>query len=280
MASKTSTSPSSTSTTFPASCTTAIPDKYGHVPITACNAYYNFNPSFSAALAVAVLFALLTLAHLALAILTKKRYAWVLLMGATWETLAFILGALGAHHQQNLGFALAHQLLFLLAPLWINAFVYMTFARTVYFFLPDGKVGGVFRAVGMSKWFVGADVVTFIVQAVGGVMVSPDASASVVQTGIHVYMGGLGLQEAFIVGFLVLMVLFHRKVIALERQDAWDGQLQSSDTDACSAELAVPKKRNWRGLLYALYAVLAFISVSPESICSTEFGSSWLTLRK
>lgn len=74
MATPTSTvaTPSKTAASAFASCTTAIPDKYGHVPIDACNSYYNFDPKFEPALAVAVLFGLFMVAHLVLAFIYKK----------------------------------------------------------------------------------------------------------------------------------------------------------------------------------------------------------------
>lgn len=246
-----SSTPTSTSDASFASCTTAVPGEYGHVPSTACNSYYNYDPSFSAAVAVAVIFGILTLLHLAEAVVFKKRYAWVLIMGALWETVAFVTGALGAHDQQNGGYAVAHQVLFLLAPLWINAFVYMTFARMVYFFLPEKRVW-VFRAAGMSKWFVWADVVSFIVQAAGAVMTSPGSSGDVIQNGLHIYMAGIGLQEAFILCFMGLMVVFHRKALQHDNFPQplnFSGELENT-------------KRYWKGLLYALYTVLIFISVS------------------
>lgn len=256
MATSTSTSstPTSTSDGSAPSCTTAVPGKYGNVPATACNSYYNFDPSFGAAVAVSVIFGVLTAAHLAEAVVFRKRYAWVLIMGALWETIAFVTGALGAHDQQSSGLATAHQLLFLLAPLWINAFVYMTFSRMVYCFLPDGRVWA-FRATGMSKWFVWADFLSFVIQAVGGVMTSPGSSNDVIQTGLHVYMAGIGCQEFFILFFLGLMVVFHRKAL----QHDVSGYHQAWNTPE-------GQKRSWKGLLYALYTVLTFISVSTKCL--------------
>lgn len=248
----TSTSPTATTTSdaFLASCTTAVPGKYGYVPITACNSNYNYNPSFSAAVAVSVIFGILTTVHLAESIIFKKKYAWVLIMGALWETLAFVIGALGAHDQQNPGYATAHILLFLLAPLWVNAFIYMTFARMAHYFLPDRKVW-IFQAAGMSKWFVWADILSFIVQAAGGIMSSPGGSSGTIQIGLHIYTGGVALQEFFMLCFLGLMVVFHRKAIQFMRFPI------PLENDTSSNE---PKR--WKGLFYTLYVVLAFISVS------------------
>lgn len=168
-------------------------------------------------------------------------------MGATWETIAFILHALGAHDQQNVGYATAHQLLYLLAPLWINAYAYMTFARMVHFFLPEQRIWRV-KGVSLAKYFVWADIVSFLVQAVGGLMASPGAGADTIRIGINVYMGGMGLQEAFILVFIGLMIKFHRRGIAL---------------DVCGM---APRQYNWRPLLYALYGALVAITVGAPSI--------------
>jgi RTA1 like protein len=174
-------------------------------------------------------------------------------MGALWETLAFVTGALGAHNQQNVGFATAHSLLFLLAPLWINAFVYMTFSRLVYYILPEQKVGGI-KASKLAKFFVWFDILSFIVQAAGGVMVSPGADANVIKIGIDVYMAGIGLQEAFILFFMFLMIRFHRRAITLEREG-----------------LVINRERRWRSLLFALYAVLLAITVCHLAFLSGKF---------
>lgn len=251
MATSTPITPTSTSVASSPSCTTAVPGKFGYVPESACNSNYNYDPSYSAAVAVAVIFGILTIAHIAEAIIFKKRYAWVLIMGALWETLAFIMGALGAHDQQNSGYATAHTLLFLLAPLWVNAFIYMTFARMVYYFLPNKKVW-IFKATGMSKWFVWADILSFIVQATGGLMSSPGGSSGTIQVGLHIYTGGIAMQEFFILCFLGLMIVFHREARQLETY------MQVEPENFSDSKVS----KRWKGLLCNLYAVLAFISVS------------------
>jgi hypothetical protein len=53
-------------------CVTAVPGRYGHVPIDACNSYYNFDPSFAAAIAFAVLFGMSAVGHSAQAVIYKK----------------------------------------------------------------------------------------------------------------------------------------------------------------------------------------------------------------
>jgi hypothetical protein len=67
-----SSTPSAASAVAHATCTTAVPGKYGKVPPGSCNSYYPFDPQFAPAVAVAILFGILTLAHLVLAIVFRK----------------------------------------------------------------------------------------------------------------------------------------------------------------------------------------------------------------
>lgn len=57
----------------PSNCVTATPGPHGHVSqLDACNAYYNYDPSFGAAAAVAVIFGLLLGVHIVQGIAFKK----------------------------------------------------------------------------------------------------------------------------------------------------------------------------------------------------------------
>lgn len=178
-------------------------------------------------------------------------------MGALWETLGFIIHSLGARDQQQIGYATAWNILFLLAPLWINAFVYMTFARMLHYWRPESKIIGI-RPRGISKWFVFADIVSFIIQAIGGIMASPGASPSIIKTGLNLYLGGLGLQMFFIALFCCLMFHFQRAGSHSR------GGYSSHDGH-----------RSWKPLLFALYGVLACITVSSPS---RSLSFQWLTL--
>ncbi len=174
-------------------------------------------------------------------------------MGAVWETVAFILGALGAHDQQSSAYATGHILLFLLAPLWINAFIYMTLARMIFFYLPDQRVW-IIKATTMSKLFVWLDVVTFLVQAAGGSMSSPGSDANTIKIGLDLYSAGMGLQEFFILVFTGLMIVFHRKALTVDQGSAFRRATEDQEG------YFVPKK-GWKAQLFALYAVLALITV-------------------
>jgi hypothetical protein len=76
-------------------------------------------------------------------------------------------------------------------------------------------------------------------QAAGGSMINPSNSAEAQMRGIHIYMGGIGLQQFFILGFVGLVVSFHYKMLSLDGSE------------------------EWKRPLYAMYASLLLITVRP-----------------
>jgi hypothetical protein len=134
------------------------------------------------------------------------------------------------------------ELLILLAPLWINAFDYMILGRMIYYYLPEKKLLGI-GAQRFAVYFVCMDIIAFIVQGVGGSMASGGGTdPESVMLGIHVYMGGIGLQELFILIFLSLAIMFHRRMLR-------------------GGEIITGAKPSWKPLLYALYASLGLITI-------------------
>ncbi|KAL4796591.1 RTA1 like protein-domain-containing protein [Aspergillus venezuelensis] len=225
-------------------CTPTIsPDANGYVPPTECNAMYSYYPSFGAAIAFSVLFGILIIVHSVQAVSHRASFAWVILMSATWEFGGFVTRTLSTRHQQSESLATVSQILILLAPLWVNAFDYMVLARMIHFFMPERRIGFI-KPAHLTNLFVLLDIASFIVQAVGGLMASPTSSASMMQTGIHIYMIGMGVQEFFILLFLGIAITFHRRILHLEN----------------AGTLPVHKTK-WKGMLYALYVSLAFITI-------------------
>ncbi|KAM5343339.1 hypothetical protein ACJ41O_014305 [Fusarium nematophilum] len=197
-------------------CTTAVPDKYGYVPPDSCNANYGFYPQWEDNTAFAVAFGLSTVVHLVQAVLLKKPFCWVIVMGASWECICFTLRALGARDQQEMTYVIVSTLLFLLAPLWINAFAYMIVARLVHFLHPQRSMMGI-SAQWLAKGFVTGDVICFVIQAAGGAMIADQNSEDNAELGRKVYMAGVSVQLALVVTFLVLHAFFHRDLVQNSR---------------------------------------------------------------
>lgn len=119
----------------------------------------------------------------------------------------------------------------------------MVLGRMIYFFIPERQIG-IFKPSILATVFVLLDFGSFIIQIIGGMSASPGQSNEAAMKGIHIYMGGIGIQQFFIVCFLVLAIQFHRQMLQLDR-----------------ASRLFADKRRWRHLLYALYGSLLFITV-------------------
>ena len=123
----------------------------------------------------------------------------------------------------------------------INAFDYMVLGRMIYFFLPKHSIFSI-PASTLGVAFVSLDFISFVVQLIGGSMAGPTSPVDQVMKGTHVYMGGIGLQQFFVFVFLVLAAKFHAEMLRLNQT----GQ----------------GKRDWKMLLFTLYASLGCITVS------------------
>ncbi|KAJ7487224.1 RTA1 like protein-domain-containing protein [Mycena galericulata] len=156
------------------------------------------------------LFGLTTIAHTVQAIHYRKKFCWVVIMAGIWETAGLVLRVFSVLHTTALGPSIPSQLLILLAPLWINAFLYVLMSRFVYFFVPEKRVGGI-NARRLSLCFVLLDITAFLMQATGGTIIS-NSDPKIAALGIHIYMGGIGLQQFFILGFVALVIRFHYKM--------------------------------------------------------------------
>ena len=171
-----------------------------------------FCPAIGPAYLYAVFFGIISLVHLGQAIQYRKGYSWVIIMSGLWQTLAYIFRIVSIKNVDSEGAYSAWFILILLAPLWTNAFVYMVLGRMVFNFTSTAKVLGI-TAWRFGLYFVLLDIFAFIIQAVGASMASgeniPDSQ---IFRGLHIYMGGIGMQEFFVLCFLVVAILFQRQM--------------------------------------------------------------------
>ncbi|KDQ51946.1 hypothetical protein JAAARDRAFT_40566 [Jaapia argillacea MUCL 33604] len=204
------------------------------------NAEYLYCASTGAATLFTVLFALTSIAHITQAFMYRKGFCWVIIMAALWETGGFLTRALSTLDQTKYTFIFPSQILILLAPLWINAFTYIVLGRMVHYFIPDQAVGRI-KARRLATWFVLLDITALLIQGTGGSLTTTRGNSKLITLGLHIYMGGIGMQEFFILLFTGMAIRFHKKAIAT-------GDLLGRPTD-------------WRALLYVLYATLTLITI-------------------
>jgi hypothetical protein len=121
-------------------------------------AVWPYCPNVGAAGLFLTLFTIISIAQITQAFIYRKGFCWVVIMAALWETAGFAFRIASSQYNQSVGLFFGQQVLILLAPLWLNAFVYMVFGRMVLFFLADQKIW-IFKARKLTLSFVVSDVV-------------------------------------------------------------------------------------------------------------------------
>jgi hypothetical protein len=119
----------------------------------------------------------------------------------------------------------------------------MILARMINFFAPKKVIWGLQPSL-LTVIFVSLDILSFIIQLIGGGMTGPGSAPETVRHGLDIYMGGIGMQQFFISIFLLLAVKFHCEMAEAEN----------------SRHINTPSKPGWKRMIFALYASLAAIT--------------------
>lgn len=227
------------------------------------DALWVYCPSFAAAILFSVLFGLTTITHIVQAIVYRKRFAFVLIMGAIWECGGYVTRTLSVMNQKNEAMYTVQQLLILLAPLWINAYIYMLLGRMIHFFLVDDRVFGI-RARRITKVFVWFDIIAFLIQAAGGMMVTPGASQKTQKLGLDIYTAGVGAQLLFLSIFTSLAVGFQRRLKHQSRSATACGRDSDSESQLqlqSECDTPIPNPALAKRLLILLYVVMTLVII-------------------
>lgn len=245
---------------------------------TGPNDIWNYCPSFGAAVAFTVLFGLTTGGHIVQAFIYRKLFAAILIMGGLWETGGYVARVLSIENQLSSSIFAVQLLLILLAPLWINAYIYMLLGRMIHFFLESDRVFKI-EARLITRMFVLFDIVAFLIQATGGAMTGPGVSPQTQKTGLNIYTGGVATQLCFLAVFVALTIGFQLKLkhqakststVLLDEETPSQAIERRGDTPLASLNMALgsgehstksalPDARLATGLIRLLYAALALI---------------------
>lgn len=108
-------------------------------------------------------------------------------MSCLWETAGFAMRAVSAKEIYGLWHFIPQQLLVILAPIWLNAFVFMAMGRMIHFLLPEKEVFGI-SARRLTLIFVSLDIFSFVIQGSSSSLMSSDNDPHLVRIGINVCM--------------------------------------------------------------------------------------------
>ena len=116
----------------------------------------------------------------------------------------------------------------------------MVLARMIHYFHPTHRIFSIPASI-MSIIFVTLDILSFAIQLVGGSYATRNDPIEKQMKGVHIYMGGIAIQQFFIFVFLTIAVKFHLEMKKLDR--------------------GMGSKLGWTRLIWTLYASLVFVTV-------------------
>ncbi|CEJ60337.1 hypothetical protein PMG11_08914 [Penicillium brasilianum] len=175
---------------------------------------YNYTPSLAVAVVALLLFLAATIAHICLAIKYRLKFLTAFIIGGFFEVLGYAARAVNAHQAPNYAtMPYAMQSVFiLLAPSLFAASIYMVLGRLIR--RVDGESRSLIKSTKLTKIFVVGDILAFLIQSGGGAMLSGAKSASNMKLGENVITVGLFVQIVFFGFFVVISVIFHKRIVA------------------------------------------------------------------
>ncbi|KAK2616370.1 hypothetical protein QQS21_000611 [Conoideocrella luteorostrata] len=224
---------------------TAALDENGNVPPGECGSLWNYYPSVRAAVALACLFALLVAVHVWQAVMFKKTWCWVIMMATIWETTALIFRTLSSKMLQNRPMYMIFEILILFAPLWVNAYVYITLGRMTHYFHPARSILNI-PPVLVTTTFMLLVVAAGAIQLVGRCTVWPGSLYDDAKRALDIHMIGIGLQLFANAAFLVPCVTCHVQLSKLQGGRKPFGSMLNMQ---------------WGALFFVLYISLSMITI-------------------
>ncbi|RAL16300.1 RTA1 domain-containing protein [Aspergillus homomorphus CBS 101889] len=175
--------------------------------------YYHYNPSPSAAIPFAALFGLTAVVHIWQTVRARTWYLIPFIIGSIFEATGYLCRYISATETPDWTMKpyVGQQLLILLGPSLFAASIYMLLGRIIRV-LNAGSISPI-RPTWLTKIFVTGDVISFLLQSGGGGMQASAKDANQAQLGEHMILGGLFVQILFFGIFMIVSVIFHRRML-------------------------------------------------------------------
>ncbi|KAL7268478.1 hypothetical protein RUND412_008892 [Rhizina undulata] len=214
------------------------------------HSFYNYDPNKALAVIAAILYGLTTCVHIYQTVRYRSWFFSAIVVGGLMETFGYLGRIFSAGNVYNRGLYIGQFSLIVLAPVFVAASDYVLFGRLLTNVLSKtSSTQNEARSLGIpARWmtmiFVGADILSFVLQGGGGGIVSAASG------GINLNQLKLG-ENIMLVGLGVQIVCFGFFTVATVRFDFKSRSL-------VGPTVGTPR---WRILLWCLYASCALILV-------------------
>ncbi|TGO80691.1 hypothetical protein BELL_0002g00130 [Botrytis elliptica] len=236
--------------------------------------HYNYDPSFSAALAVGVLYSLAFF----VTFFQWLRYnagAWaIMVVAAAMEGAGYIIRAISSKHVAEKSIYVAQTALIVLSPVLMAAACYIIFGRIIYHVVP--KEARTTKLLWIpprfiTLIFVVCDILALLLQLIGVVrIISIDITSADAQSklskGKNIALAGLAIQMACFGLFSIIAIRFNltsrRFTSEFQRRITLPNDSESKDEKYVMIDRAEKKlKPNWQALLHVVNITCVLILI-------------------
>ncbi|KIW07972.1 uncharacterized protein PV09_01871 [Verruconis gallopava] len=177
-----------------------------------CSIYF-YNPSLAAAILFTALYAIPTVFTMHRILNFRTWYFTIVVVGGVFEVAGYALRIGSVKNVCDLGLYASSQTLIILAPLLVAAGNYTLLGRLDLAVLPvENSVILGLRPTVLTKIFLGVDIISFVIQAVGsGIASSHGWEGNSKDVGVNILLAGLATQLATVIFFLFLLWIFSQR---------------------------------------------------------------------
>jgi hypothetical protein len=173
---------------------------------TTTESVYGYQPSLGIGIAGLVLFTLSTVIHTYQMCTYRVWWLVVLILGGITEIIGYAARIYSFSDDSNLDAFLAQTVTLIIAPSFFSAALYVVFSQIIYL------VGREYSFLA-PKWytviFVIADIISLVVQAVGGGQAAVAAKTqSDTTTGTHTMVAGICFQMLSMTVYVILVIIY------------------------------------------------------------------------
>ena len=211
---------------------------------------WSYTPSLPGNVIATLAFAILALLHTYKLLKNRTWFCIPLVVGALFEVIGYAARAAAHGDTESLGPYITQSLLILIAPILFAASVYMTLGRLML--RTQSTSYSIIRAKWVTKMFVTADVLCFVIQCGGAGMLTQAKDAAAFKRGENVILGGLILQILVFAVFFVVAGIWHRRLSAIPTAVAAEVRWEKHVWLLYSASVCITVRNFCRVIEYAM----------------------------
>lgn len=179
--------------------------------------FYNYHPSQGASTVAAVLFGLVTIFHILQMVHYRKWVILPLVIGGFIMTIGYIARCISMTNTTALPPYITQSIALLVPPIFFAATIYSLLSRIAIFL--DAEEALVIRPSRLTKTFVSLDILSFMIQG-GGAGYLSRGNLDAFNTGSLIIVGGLAVQFIAFSAFIVIAIIFHRRIQRIQHPGA------------------------------------------------------------